>query len=71
MKKNRGHEPVVVIIHIFMEMSQENLLCSYLYLKQAKLSFFFFFSSTKSETRRENRQNGVGRVVSSGWGEGV
>jgi hypothetical protein len=35
-----------------MEMTQKNSLYSYLYLKQAKMSFFFFlFSSTKSENR--------------------
>jgi hypothetical protein len=28
-----------VIIHIFMEISQGNSLCSYLYFKQAKMSF--------------------------------
>jgi hypothetical protein len=39
MKKNRGKEPIVVIVHIYMEMSQGNFLCSYLYLKQAKMSF--------------------------------
>jgi hypothetical protein len=50
MKKNRGDEPIGVIIHIYMEISQGNSLCSYLYLKQAKMSFFF--SSIKSENRR-------------------
>jgi hypothetical protein len=30
----------VVIVHIYMEMSQGNFLCSYLYLKQAKMSFW-------------------------------
>jgi hypothetical protein len=38
MKKNRGDEPIVVIIHIYMEMSQGHSLCSY--LKQTKISFF-------------------------------
>jgi hypothetical protein len=45
MKKSRGDEPIVIIIHIYMEIS----LCSYLYLKQAKRVIFFF---TKSENRR-------------------
>jgi hypothetical protein len=46
-----------------MEMSQGNTLCSYLYLKQAKMSFFlfFFFPATKSENRR------VEQVL---WGRG-
>jgi hypothetical protein len=37
MKKNRSDKPVGVTIHIYMEISQENFLCSYLYLKQAKM----------------------------------
>jgi hypothetical protein len=40
-KKNRGDESIHIIIHIYMEMSQGNSLCSY--LKQAKMSFFFFY----------------------------
>jgi hypothetical protein len=49
MKKNKGDEPIGIIIHTYMEMSQGNFLCSYLYLKQAKMSFF---SLTKLENRR-------------------
>jgi chloramphenicol O-acetyltransferase len=54
MKKNRGEEPIGSIIHIYIEISQGDSLCSYLYLKQAKMSFFSFsvFSSTKSENMR-------------------
>jgi hypothetical protein len=39
---------------MLLEISQGNSLCSYLYLKQEKMSFFSFslFSSIKSETRR-------------------
>jgi hypothetical protein len=56
MKKIRGDKPIGVTIHIYMEISQGNSLCSYLYLKQAKISWFsflsfLFFSSTKSENR--------------------
>jgi hypothetical protein len=29
-KKNRGDEPIQVMIHIYMEIPQGNLLCSYL-----------------------------------------
>jgi hypothetical protein len=42
MKKIRRHEPIGIIIHIYMEMSQGNSLCRY--LKQAKKSFLFVFS---------------------------
>jgi hypothetical protein len=41
MKKIRGDKPVGVIIHTYMEISQGNSLCIYLYLKQAKMSFVF------------------------------
>jgi hypothetical protein len=72
-KKNRGDEPIGVIIHIYMELSHGNSLCSYLYLKQAKLSFlllfYFLFSSTKLENRKaEQILSGVagGGVGTSG-----
>jgi hypothetical protein len=40
------------MIHIYIEISQENSLHSYLYLKHAKLCIFSLFSSTKSENKR-------------------
>jgi ribosomal protein S26 len=40
-KKNRGDEPIWAIIHLYMEVPQGNSLCRY--LKQAKMSFFFFY----------------------------
>jgi hypothetical protein len=43
MKKIRGDRPIGVIIHIYMEISQGNSLCSYLYLKKAKMSCFSFY----------------------------
>jgi hypothetical protein len=62
-EKNGRDEPIEVIIHIYMEISQGNSLCSYLYLKQAKMSFSLF-SSTKSENRRVEQVLWVGR---EGW----
>jgi hypothetical protein len=44
MKKIKGDKPVGVIIHIYIEISQGNSLCSYLYLKQAKISWFPYLS---------------------------
>jgi hypothetical protein len=38
---NRGNESICVVIHTYIEMSQENSL--YSYLKQAKISYFFSF----------------------------
>jgi hypothetical protein len=33
MKKIKGDKTIGVIIHIYMEISQGNFLCSYIYLK--------------------------------------
>jgi hypothetical protein len=54
VKRNGRDEPIRVVIHIFMETTQGNSLCSYLYLKLAKkkvMLLFLSFSSTKSENR--------------------
>jgi hypothetical protein len=51
-------EPTGVVLHTCMETTQENSLCSYLYLKLAEILCFFFnfcFSSVKSENRGWNR----------------
>jgi hypothetical protein len=53
-----------------MEMSQENLLCSYLYLKQQKNNHFPFFSSTKLENRRSEQLLKGGGVWYQWEGEG-
>jgi hypothetical protein len=78
MKNNRGDEPVGVIIHIYMEISQGNSLRGYIYLKQAKMLFFFLFflflfSSTKSENRKSEQVLPRGVPVRRGrWqGKGV
>jgi hypothetical protein len=49
-----------------MEISQENSLCSYLYLNQAKMSCFSFFSA-KSKNRKAE-QILWGKVVPMGGG---
>jgi hypothetical protein len=43
MKKIKGDKPIGIIIHTYMEISQENSLYSYLYLKQAKMSCFSLY----------------------------
>jgi hypothetical protein len=54
MKTNGGDEPIGVIVHIYMEISQGNSLYSYLYLKKNVIFFLFFlFSSTKLEDRKD------------------
>jgi hypothetical protein len=62
-------KPNGVVIHICMETTQGNSLCSYLYLKPAKhyVSLFYLlcFSSTKLENRR------VGQILQGWWWDGV
>jgi hypothetical protein len=58
MNKFRGGKPIGVIVHLYMEISQGNSLGSYLYLKEAIMSFFSFFYKIEEE--------GIG---TSGWGE--
>jgi hypothetical protein len=58
--KIRGDEPIEVI-------AQRNSLCSYLYLKQTRISCFSFFLLQNQRTRGQNRFWG-GRLVPVGWG---
>jgi hypothetical protein len=70
MEKNRGDEPVWVIIHIYMEISQGNSRCSY--LKQIKMPFSFSFTKSKNRRAKQVLSGGlvpVGREKS--WGKGV
>jgi hypothetical protein len=69
MKKIRGHEPIGVIIHIYMEIPQGNSLYNYLYLQQSKISTFFSFPSTKSENRKAEQFLSREGVGTSGRGE--
>jgi hypothetical protein len=67
--RSRRDEPIGVVIHICMETTQENSLCSYLYLKLAKMSRFsfyvlhFFFYEIGEQ---EGRIGSVGVVGNSG-----
>jgi hypothetical protein len=70
MNKNIGDEPIWVITHIHMEISQGNFLCSYLYLNKQKCNFFFFlFCSTKSENEGRTGPSWDG-VCREEWGGG-
>jgi hypothetical protein len=71
MKKNRGDEPVGVIIHVYTEISQGNSLCSYLYLKQPKMYFFsvLFFLLQNRRAGGWNRSCPGRKVGTSGMGE--
>jgi hypothetical protein len=76
MKRIREDETIGVIIHIYMEMSQGNALCSYPHLKQTKMSWvlfsLFFFSSTKLEHMRAEKvlPSGEGWHLWKGGGGG-
>jgi hypothetical protein len=56
MKKNRGDEPIWAIIHIYMEVPQRNSPRSY--LKQAKMSFFFFLHKIREQEDRTGPAQG-------------
>jgi hypothetical protein len=56
MKKIGGDKSVGIIIHKYMEISQENSLCSNVYLKQVKCHAFLFIHSLLSYTKSENRK---------------
>jgi hypothetical protein len=80
MKTIRGDKPIGVIIHLYKEISQRNSLCSYLYLKQAKMSCFSFYPFSffmyiigEQEGRTSPAQRGVLAPAEGGscWGKGI
>jgi hypothetical protein len=77
MKKIRGDKPFGVIMHTYMEILQGIPLCSYLYLKQAKMSYFSFylFPFIKLKNRRAEQvcpEGGLASVEGGRcWGNGV
>jgi hypothetical protein len=69
MKKNRGDKPIGIITYIYMEISQGNSQCRYLYLKLKCHVFCFIFSlfsSTKPGNRGQNKSCPGGMVGTSG-----
>jgi hypothetical protein len=72
MKKIRGGKSIGVTIYLYMETSQGNSLCSYLYHKQkCHVFLFLFFFFIKSDNRRAEQVCPVGRIGPSGRGEVV
>jgi hypothetical protein len=65
-------ETVGVVIHTCMEITQENSLCSSLYLQLTKISCFSSYFICLYSTKLENRR--VEQVLWGGgwhkWGEG-
>jgi hypothetical protein len=76
MKKIREDEPVGVIIHTYMEISQGNLLCSYLYSNKLKCHvflfylFLFFFYKIREQEGGASPAQGGGSGNSEGRGIG-
>jgi hypothetical protein len=75
MRKIKRDKPIGVIIHTYMEISQGNSPCSYIYLKKAKMSsslfIFYLFSSINQRTGGQNRScPRVERVGIRGGGGG-
>jgi hypothetical protein len=59
---DRRDEPIGVAIHICIETTQRNSLCSYVYLKLAKISCFSFylFSLLFYKIREQEGRTGSG-----------
>jgi hypothetical protein len=70
MKKIRGDKPIEVIIYTYMEISQGNSLCRYLYLKLKFHVFHFIFSPFFSYKIRE-QEDGTSPAQEGTSGEGV
>jgi hypothetical protein len=68
VKGTRGEEPIGVVIHIWMETTQGNSMCSYLKLAKTSCFSFYLFSSAISENRRVEQALGEGDGT-SGRGE--
>jgi hypothetical protein len=66
LKRTRRDEPIGALIHICMETTQENSLCSYLYLKLAKMSCFPFYLLCFFLYKIREQEGGTG---SAWWGE--
>jgi hypothetical protein len=80
MKKIRRDKPIGIRTHIYIEISQGNFWCSYLYLKQAKMpcfSFylfsFIFYKNGEQEGKISPAQRGSLAPVGGGryWGNEV
>jgi hypothetical protein len=66
VKRTGRDEPVGVVIHVYMETTQGISLCSYLYLKLAKMPCFSFMFYAFSTTNLANKR--VEQVLDGEWG---
>jgi hypothetical protein len=61
VKKIRGDKLVGVVIHICMDTTQRTPLCSYAYLKLAKMSCFSFYLLPFFFYKSREEEGGTGR----------
>jgi hypothetical protein len=71
VKRTRRNGPIWVIIHIYMDKTQGNSLCNYLYLKLAKISCFSFYllSVFFYKIGEQDSRTGSGGLGTGGRGE--
>jgi hypothetical protein len=69
VKRSGRNESVGVVIHIYMETTQGNALCSYLYLKLAKKSCFSFYLLCFFFYKIREQEGGTGWVGALVGGE--
>jgi hypothetical protein len=69
MEKNRGDEPIQVIIHMYMEISHGN--CLYSYLKQTKINFFLLQNWRTGGQDRSCLGAGITPVEGRMWEKGI
>jgi hypothetical protein len=67
MKKIRRDKPFGVVIHIYLEISQEYSLGSYLYFKQANMSCFSFYLFSFFFCNIGEQEGGTGPAWGRGW----
>jgi hypothetical protein len=65
VKRTRRDEPMRGVIHVCMETTQGNSLCSYVYLKLAKTSCFSFYLLLFLFYKIREQEGGTGSAL--GW----
>jgi hypothetical protein len=70
VKRTGRGKTIGAVTHIGMRTTQRNFLCSYLYLKLAKMLYFSIISHVFSSTKWENKR-GEQFLLGSGGGRGV
>jgi hypothetical protein len=70
--KTREDEPIGAVMHVYMKTAQGNSLCSYLYLKLTKTSWFSFYLLCFFFYKIREQKCGTGSAGGGGgWGVGT